>query len=358
MKTSALRQRFLDYFARQRPPHRVLQPGDRTRRRSHGDVDQRRHGAVQGCVPGQGAAGLHAAPPPPRSACGPAASTTIWRTWASRPATTPSSRCWATSASATTSRPTPSASPGSSSPAPWSRATWAWIPTRLWVTVFEGADGIPADDEAAELWRKAGVPADRILRFGKKDNFWQMGDTGPCGPCSEMHYYRPKDLAGNRAELVNGDGDDIMEIWNLVFMQYEQDGKGGLTPLPKPSIDTGMGLERVASILQGVDSNYEIDLFEPIFEAIWKVAKVPARRAQRAHQPHGLPGRRRPHPRRHLHVLRRRGALQRGPRLRAAQDHPPRPALRQEAGHRGPLLRRPGPSGPPGHGRRLPGAAA
>jgi alanyl-tRNA synthetase len=148
-------------------------------------------------------------------------------------------------------------------------------PDRLWVSVFEGTQGIPADDEAAELWEKVGMPKERILRFGKKDNFWQMGDTGPCGPCSEMHYYRPKDMAGNRAELVNGDGDDIMEIWNLVFMQYEQDGKGGLTPLPKPSIDTGMGLERTASILQGVESNYEIDLFEPIFEAIWHVAKVP-----------------------------------------------------------------------------------
>jgi alanyl-tRNA synthetase len=149
-------------------------------------------------------------------------------------------------------------------------------PERLWVTVFEGSQGIPADDEAAELWHRAGVPLERILRFGKKDNFWQMGDTGPCGPCSEMHYYRPKDLAGNCAELVNGEGDDIMEIWNLVFMQYEQDGKGGLTPLPKPSIDTGMGLERVASILQGVESNYEIDLFKPIFEGIWQVARIPA----------------------------------------------------------------------------------
>ncbi|MBK8793846.1 MAG: alanine--tRNA ligase [Holophaga sp.] len=148
-------------------------------------------------------------------------------------------------------------------------------PERLWVSVFEGYQGIPADTEAEELWKAVGVPADRILRFGKKDNFWQMGDTGPCGPCSEMHYYRPKDMAGNRPELVNGDGDDIMEIWNLVFMQYEQDGKGGLTPLPKPSIDTGMGLERTASILQGKESNYEIDLFEPIFEGIWKVARVP-----------------------------------------------------------------------------------
>nr|WP_320132742.1 alanine--tRNA ligase [uncultured Holophaga sp.] len=148
--------------------------------------------------------------------------------------------------------------------------------SRLWVTVFEGAEGIPADTEAEELWKQAGVPADRILRFGKKDNFWQMGDTGPCGPCSEIHYFRPVDMAGNTPDLVNGDGDDTMEIWNLVFMQYEQDGKGGLKPLPKPSIDTGMGLERVASILQGVTSNYEIDLFAPIFEAIWKLARIKA----------------------------------------------------------------------------------
>ena len=147
-------------------------------------------------------------------------------------------------------------------------------PERLWVTVFEGAEGLPADTEAEELWKKAGVRPDRILRFGKKDNFWQMGDTGPCGPCSEMHYYRPKDLSGNRAELVNGEGDDIMEIWNLVFMQFERDASGALTPLPRPSVDTGMGLERTASILQGVESNYEIDLFRPIFEAIWKLAKV------------------------------------------------------------------------------------
>jgi alanyl-tRNA synthetase len=145
-------------------------------------------------------------------------------------------------------------------------------PAHLWITVFEGADGVPADTEAEELWRAAGVRPDRIMRFGKKDNFWQMGDTGPCGPCSEMHYDRGAHISGDATP--NGEGDRVMEIWNLVFMQYERDAKGVLAPLPRPSIDTGMGLERTASILQDVDTNYEIDLFEPIFEAIWKVAKV------------------------------------------------------------------------------------
>ncbi len=145
-------------------------------------------------------------------------------------------------------------------------------PSRLWVTVFEGADGVPADTEAEELWKQAGVPAERIRRYSKKDNFWQMGDTGPCGPCSEIFYDRGEKYAGDATP--NGEGDRVMEIWNLVFMQYERDASGKLTPLPKPSIDTGMGLERTASILQGVDSNYEIDLFAPIFEAIWANTKL------------------------------------------------------------------------------------
>ncbi len=147
-------------------------------------------------------------------------------------------------------------------------------PSRLWVTVFEGADGVPADEEAEGMWKAAGVPAARIVRGNKKDNFWQMGDTGPCGPCSEIFYDRGAHYAGD--DFPNGEGDRVMEIWNLVFMQYERDAKGTLTPLPKPSIDTGMGLERTASILQGKDSNYEIDLFEPIFAGIWKVARVKA----------------------------------------------------------------------------------
>jgi alanyl-tRNA synthetase len=152
-------------------------------------------------------------------------------------------------------------------------------PSRLWVTVFEGADGIPADEEAEAMWKAAGVPANRIVRGNKKDNFWQMGDTGPCGPCSEIFFDRGAHYPGD--DFPNGEGDRVMEIWNLVFMQYERDKAGNLTPLPKPSIDTGMGLERTASILQGKDSNYEIDLFEPIFAGIWAVAKVrPEERAE------------------------------------------------------------------------------
>jgi alanyl-tRNA synthetase len=143
---------------------------------------------------------------------------------------------------------------------------------RIWVTVFEGDGGLPPDTEAEDLWRQVGVRPDRILRFGRKDNFWQMGDTGPCGPCSEVHYDRGPQHGGD--PTPNGEGDRVMEIWNLVFMQFDRDGDGRLTPLPRPSVDTGMGLERTASILQGVDSNYEIDIFRPIFRAIWDMADV------------------------------------------------------------------------------------
>lgn len=146
-------------------------------------------------------------------------------------------------------------------------------PARLWFSVFGGDDEIPADEEAEALWQKVGAPRERILRFGREDNFWQMGDTGPCGPCSEIHYYMgdaPEDPAKNRAELVNGPGDDTMEIWNLVFMQYERSknaaGEIVQTPLPKPSVDTGAGLERLAVVLQGVKSNYDTDLIRPIID--------------------------------------------------------------------------------------------
>jgi alanyl-tRNA synthetase len=146
-------------------------------------------------------------------------------------------------------------------------------PERLWFTVFEGDEEVPADDEAAALWVKVGARPERILRFGRKDNFWQMAETGPCGPNSEINYYlgeNPEDPAFNRAELVNGPGDTTMEIWNLVFMQYNrvetEKGKYRLDLLPAPSVDTGAGLERLAVVLQGVKSNYDTDLIRPIIE--------------------------------------------------------------------------------------------
>ncbi len=135
---------------------------------------------------------------------------------------------------------------------------------RLYVTVFR------EDDEAEQLWQKvAGVPKSRIFRLDEKDNFWQMGETGPCGPCSEIHFDLGPGAAepGREAEQFPLDGGGrFVEIWNLVFMQFDRDGAGTLTPLPKPSIDTGMGLERVAAIMQGKLSNYDCDLLKPIVE--------------------------------------------------------------------------------------------
>ncbi|MDO6462131.1 alanine--tRNA ligase [Granulosicoccaceae sp. 1_MG-2023] len=132
---------------------------------------------------------------------------------------------------------------------------------KLWVTVFE------EDDEAYDIWaQKIGVPQDRIARIGAKDNFWQMGDTGPCGPCSEIFYDHGPDVAGGPPGTPEEDGDRYIEIWNLVFMQYDRAADGTLTPLPKPSVDTGMGLERIAAVLQGVHSNYEIDLFRNLID--------------------------------------------------------------------------------------------
>ncbi len=155
-------------------------------------------------------------------------------------------------------------------------------PQRLWFSIFAGDDEVPADEEAAELWHRAGAPRERILRFGRKDNFWQMGETGPCGPCSEIHYYmgaRPEDPDFNRAEYVNGSGDDTIEIWNLVFMQFNRSevapGRYKLDPLPAPSVDTGGGLERWAAVLQGVKSNYETDLIRPIIEFTAKLIGRP-----------------------------------------------------------------------------------
>ncbi len=141
---------------------------------------------------------------------------------------------------------------------------------RLYATYFEGdpAQDLAPDNEARDLWLKY-LPADHVLPGNYKDNFWEMGDTGPCGPCSELHYDR---VGGrNAAKRVNADGEDVIEIWNLVFIQYDRQADGSLKPLPDKHIDTGMGLERIAGILKGVDSNYDTDLFTPIFGAIERI---------------------------------------------------------------------------------------
>jgi len=144
---------------------------------------------------------------------------------------------------------------------------WCGIdPAKLYVTIFEGSDTVPRDDEAERLWIETGVPKERIFGMGAKDNFWQMGDTGPCGPCSEIFYDFGVE-SGENPSVDKPFGEDdqrYVEIWNLVFMQFDRGGDGVLTPLPKPSIDTGMGLERIACVLQGVMSNFETDLFVPL----------------------------------------------------------------------------------------------
>ncbi|HEX2198433.1 MAG TPA: alanine--tRNA ligase [Burkholderiales bacterium] len=141
---------------------------------------------------------------------------------------------------------------------------------RLWATVYQ------TDDEAYEIWtRTIGLPAERVVRIGDKpggqkhqsDNFWQMADTGPCGPCSEIFYDHGPGVAGGPPGSADADGDRYIEIWNLVFMQFNRDEQGELHPLPKPSVDTGMGLERIAAVLQGKHSNYEIDLFQDLIRA-------------------------------------------------------------------------------------------
>ena len=154
---------------------------------------------------------------------------------------------------------------------------------RLWFSYFGGDEEVAADEEARDLWIKVGAKPERVLPFGRKDNFWQMGDTGPCGPCSEIHYYmgdEPENGEKNHPKYVNGEGDTTMEIWNLVFMQFERNevskGVFELTPLPAPSVDTGAGLERVAAVLQGVKTNYDTDLLLPIVEFTAKMSEPSA----------------------------------------------------------------------------------
>src|SRR5882762_6538542 len=150
-------------------------------------------------------------------------------------------------------------------PFAWTLLTDVWkMPAdKLVVSIFKGENGIPRDDEAYDIWRDLGVPADRILELGADDNFWQMGDTGPCGRCSEIYFVR----GGSGA-------DPEIEIWNNVFMEFERSADGVLTPLPAPSIDTGMGLERVTAVLQSKQSNYDTDLFMPLLARIGDMAGV------------------------------------------------------------------------------------
>ena len=134
---------------------------------------------------------------------------------------------------------------------------------RLWITIFQD------DDEAATIWLdKVGISEDRLVRLGEESNFWSMGDTGPCGPCSEIFYDHGDHIDGGPPGTSNEDGDRFVEIWNLVFMQYDRQASGELVDLPKPSVDTGMGLERIAAVMQGVSSNYDIDLFKKLINAI------------------------------------------------------------------------------------------
>ncbi|MFZ1742099.1 MAG: alanine--tRNA ligase-related protein, partial [Pontixanthobacter sp.] len=148
---------------------------------------------------------------------------------------------------------------------------WGLSADKLTATVYH------TDDEAFDLWKKiAGLPEHRIIRIPTNDNFWSMGDTGPCGPCSEIFYDHGEHIAGGPPGSPDEDGDRFIEIWNLVFMQFEQDSSGNRTDLPKPSIDTGMGLERVAAVMQGVHDNYDTDTFKALIAASESLTGVAA----------------------------------------------------------------------------------
>ena len=199
---------------------------------------------------------------------------------------------------------------------------------KMYITIYKD------DDEAFEIWNKQeGVPADRIVRMGMDSNFWMVGETGPCGPCSEILYDQGPEVGCGRPECnVECTCDRHLEIWNHVFTQFDRNLDGSFTPLPKPNIDTGMGLERLAAIVQGKKTNYDTDLFTPIIHYHRQARRQEVRRQPRQRRLHAR--HRRSRPRRLLPDRRRHPALQRGPRLRA-QAHPaPRLPARKAPGLR------------------------
>ncbi len=207
-------------------------------------------------------------------------------------------------------------------PYAWTLLTdvWKMSPDRMVVSIFKGENGIPRDDEAYEIWRKF-VPADRILELGTDDNFWQMGETGPCGRCSEIYY-------------VRGTGTDPeIEIWNNVFMEFERSADGTLKPLPAPSIDTGMGLERITAVMQRKDSNYDTDLFMPLLTRDRPSGRASLQRQHGTVRYFDARGRG-PHPLHDVPDRRRRHSVERVPRLRLAKDHAESDAPRQTPGLR------------------------
>ena len=217
---------------------------------------------------------------------------------------------------------------------------WGLEEEKLFATIFKGEDGIPRDDEAYTRWLDF-VPADRIVELGAADNFWSMGDTGPCGRCSEIHYFRGNDLPCSAPMCLGPacDCDRFVEIWNNVFMEFDRQPGGALLPLPKPSIDTGMGLERITAVKKGTLSNYDTDVFSPLLSAIegahggsTSLSELATSMAPEA----SLHASGRGPPAGHdVSHRRRRVAEQRVARLRAAQDHAARDAARQAPGVRG-----------------------
>ena len=193
-------------------------------------------------------------------------------------------------------------------------------PERIWVTVFGGDEelGLGPDEEAIEVWRRVGVPDERIVRLGREDNFWQGGPIGPCGPCSELYLDRGPEFGGED-DRPGDDTDRFLEFWNHVFMTYDLGADGSLTPLPMRNIDTGMGLDRMAAILQDVPSVYETDLIRPLIDLAEEMSGRSydeggaVTRAMRIVADHSRGSR--------LPDRRRRRPLQRGPRLHPAPDH-------------------------------------